>query len=101
MLEKYELSKQVIAKHDQFVDKPWEEIKTWKGEPGKERVTGVDLQIIRDLGDQITKLPSDLKPHRQIAKIYELRNQSLKNGEGIDWATAEQLAWATLIKEGY
>lgn len=63
MQEKYEISKTQKVNFDQFVDKPWEEIKAWKGAPGKERVTGVELSVLRELGDQITKLPSDLKAH--------------------------------------
>jgi 2-oxoglutarate dehydrogenase E1 component len=34
-------------------------------------------------------------------KIYELRKKSLIEGKGIDWATAEQLAFSTLMYEGF
>ena len=83
------MSKTQTINFDKYKDKPWEDIKAWKGEAGKERVTGVNLTLLKDLGDQITKLPSDLVAHKQIQKIYELRNQSIQTGEGIDWGTAE------------
>lgn len=34
-------------------------------------------------------------------KIYELRKKSIKDGKGIDWGTAEALAFSTLIHEGF
>ena len=33
-------------------------------------------------------------------KIFELRAAMIQSGEGIDWAVAEALAFATLIVEG-
>lgn len=34
-------------------------------------------------------------------KIYEARRKSIAEGKGIDWGTAEALAFATLIDEGF
>ncbi len=39
-------------------------------------------------------------PCAQIKKVYELRRQMIETGEGIDWAMAEALAFATLLSEG-
>lgn len=36
-----------------------------------------------------------------VKKIFEQRINSLKTGEGIDWGTAEALAFSSLIEEGY
>ena len=34
-------------------------------------------------------------------KIFEARTNSIQTGKSIDWGTAEALAFATLVKEGY
>ena len=34
-------------------------------------------------------------------KIFDLRVKSIKEGKEIDWGTAEALAFATLIQDGY
>ena len=34
-------------------------------------------------------------------KIFSARNKSIVDGQGIDWGTAEALAFASLINEGY
>lgn len=39
--------------------------------------------------------------HPVIQKIFNNRLTSFETGKGIDWGTAEALAFATLIDEGY
>lgn len=36
-----------------------------------------------------------------VKKIYETRRKSIQDGKGIDWGTAEALAFASLIDEGF
>ena len=62
--------------------------------------TGVDLAIISEIGNKITQLPPEGAFHPQIVKIFKARNEAINSGEGIDWGTAEALAFATLIDEG-
>ncbi len=61
---------------------------------------GVPMELLRSVGDAITTLPSDFHAHKMIRKIYDLRHQMVVSGEGIDWGTAEALAFGTLISEG-
>ena len=63
--------------------------------------TGLPKKYLAELGIQISTLPEGWIFHPQIVKIFQGRLQSLKEGKGLDWATAEHLAWATLLKEGY
>lgn len=48
----------------------------------------------------ITTLPETFKPHRAIKRIYDQRAQMIETEQGVDWATAEALAFATLLIEG-
>lgn len=64
------------------------------------RNTGVNMSLLKSVGDAITKLPADFTPHRQIKKIYEARREMIETGQGVDWATAEALAFSTLLSEG-
>lgn len=59
------------------------------------------MDELKDIGEKITSLPDDWKFHPQIKKIYELRKKSITEGKHIDWGTAEALAFASIIKEGY
>jgi 2-oxoglutarate dehydrogenase E1 component len=79
---------------------------TWsryKPEKGKDKrgVTGVDKKIIKSISDRINVIPSEINPHKTVAKVFDLRKKSIDTEKNIDWATAESLAFATLLKEGY
>jgi 2-oxoglutarate dehydrogenase E1 component len=63
--------------------------------------TGVALEVLKEVGKQITKLPSDFRAHRTVARLIERRRKMIEEGEGIDWAMAEHLAFGTLLKENF
>lgn len=60
----------------------------------------VKPEILKTVGQAISSLPENFKPHRAVKKVYEQRAQMIESGEGIDWALAEALAFATLVVEG-
>jgi 2-oxoglutarate dehydrogenase E1 component len=69
------------------------------------RETGYDLEKLRDLGLKLTEISStqstkNFTLHKQIEKIMTARRQTILDGEGIDWATAESLAFGSLLLEG-
>ena len=78
----------------------------WSGighaEEGARRgVTGVDLEVLKDVGRKLTTIPKSFTAHKTIARIMGTRRKMIEDGEGIDWATAESLAFATLLVEGF
>jgi 2-oxoglutarate dehydrogenase E1 component len=62
--------------------------------------TGVDVAVLRDIGKKITAVPQGFHIHRTIQRFLDHRAKAIETGEGIDWATAEALAFGTLLKEG-
>ena len=64
------------------------------------RNTGVPMEILKRIGKNVTTLPDEFNPHRQVKKNYENRKKAIETGEGIDWATGEMLAYGTLVHEG-
>ena len=79
---------------------------TWsryKPEKGKDKrgATGVDSNILLNISNKINEVPSDSNIHKTIKKILETRKKSIEQGFGIDWATAEALAFGSLLEEGY
>lgn len=56
---------------------------------------------LTELGKKISVLPENEKFHPQLAKIFAARNKSIVEGTGIDWGTAEALAFASLINDGH
>ena len=63
--------------------------------------TGVDVDELRAIGKKLTDIPEDFNVHRTIKRFLDNRAKMMETGEGIDWATAEALAFGTLVKEGH
>ena len=61
-------------------------------------MTSVKESELLEVGRAICQIPADFNAHKKIKKIYEDRITSIEEGKNIDWATAETLAFATVIK---
>ncbi len=79
---------------------------TWsryKPERGKDKrgVTGADTKKLLEISNKINSIPTEINIHKTIAKILDNRKLSVENKKGIDWSTAEALAFGSLLEEGY
>jgi 2-oxoglutarate dehydrogenase E1 component len=48
----------------------------------------------------LTTVPDGLAIHKTLARIVDAKRGALDSGEGIDWATAEAMAFGSLLAEG-
>ncbi len=62
--------------------------------------TGVALDTLREVGYALARVPQDFHLNPKIAKQLDAKREMIETGEGIDWATAEALAFGTLLLEG-
>ena len=79
---------------------------TWsryKPEKGKDKrgKSGVDLNKLIEISEKINNVPPEINLHKTIVKILDSRRQSVLEKKGIDWGTAEALAFGSLLEEGY
>jgi 2-oxoglutarate dehydrogenase E1 component len=76
----------------------------WQGvqrEAGPAEVkTGITEALLLDLTKRISTIPQTFHPHPKIAKLLDKRREVVEQDSGIDWGTAEALAFASLLKEG-
>src|SRR6202142_1065807 len=63
--------------------------------------TGVDLARLRVLGKAITTYPTDWHLHPRVLAIMQAREKMVNGDLALDWGCAENLAYASLIQEGY
>ena len=63
--------------------------------------TGVDMVRLRALGKAITTYPADWVLHPRVLAVMQARERMLNGDLALDWGAAENLAYATLIQEGY
>ncbi|MDN3031334.1 MAG: 2-oxoglutarate dehydrogenase E1 component [Candidatus Tisiphia sp.] len=62
--------------------------------------TGVSKNTLKELGIRLCQIPKDFPLNPKLVKLFELRANILKQDKPIDWATAEQLAFASLLNSG-
>ncbi len=78
----------------------WSRYKPDKGKD-KKGATGYDIDKLRDISNKINTIPDEFNIHKTISKILDNRKLVLKKENGIDWSTAEALAFGSLLDEGY
>jgi 2-oxoglutarate dehydrogenase E1 component len=62
--------------------------------------TAVEIDVLKEVGKTISAVPKDVKLNSKIVRQLKAKQQMFETGEGFDWATAEALAFGTLLVEG-
>src|SRR5436190_8772525 len=62
--------------------------------------TAIDEPEVRRLGQLLTTVPPGLSIHKTLQRILDAKKAMFDSGEGFDWATAEALAFGSLLAEG-
>ncbi len=64
-------------------------------------VTGVDAASLQAIGRTLTNVPAGFNIHKTLQRILDAKAETLTSGANIDWATAEALAFGSLLEDGY
>ena len=82
-----------------WLEGQWSGFRTAHGEDrrGQTSITEEQAAVV---GKAMTTVPDGLMIHSKLQRVIDGRKKALESGEGIDWATAEQLAFGTLLMEG-
>ena len=98
--EEFEAGKEFRPNKADWLDGRWSGLGRQEGEYQRGE-TAVAMDRLKEVGTGLTRLPEGLKPHRTVERMLAAKKSALEAGEGIDWATAEALAFGTLLTEGY
>jgi 2-oxoglutarate dehydrogenase E1 component len=63
--------------------------------------TAISEPTIRQLAALLTTVPDGLSVHKTLQRILDAKKAMFDDGAGFDWATAEALAFGSLIEDGY
>jgi len=116
LLSKEEINNQKIE-YKKYLEKEFNDSKNYKSdlkwydgvwsrfkpELGKDKigVSGVEKNKLLEIGKKITTIPSNFTIHKTLKKIFENKNKMFTGTADIDWSTAESLAFASLLKDGF
>ena len=81
------------------LDGNWSGIKPAQGGP-RRGDTGVDLEQLNKIGLALCNIPSEFNINTKLQRIVSQKETMITSGEGIDWATAEALAFGSLLVQG-
>ncbi len=101
-LEKdFEAAKSYKPNKADWFEGKWAGLMQLRGEEEmREETTHVDLDVLKKVGAAITRVPDGFNANRKILRQLQQKKQMFETGEGVDWATAEALAFGTLLLEG-
>ncbi len=63
--------------------------------------TAIEKKLFESLGRTLTTVPADLTIHKTLQRVLDAKKAMFDNGAGFDWATAEALAYGSLVAEGF
>jgi 2-oxoglutarate dehydrogenase E1 component len=63
--------------------------------------TAVPKDLLCSVGETLTTVPDSCRIHKTLKRILDAKKAMFESGEGFDWATAEALAFGTLVAEGH
>jgi 2-oxoglutarate dehydrogenase E1 component len=96
----FEAGKTYKADKADWLDGKWAGLALPEGEDRRGN-TSVPLPRLKSLGAAITAIPEGIDVHKNVRRVVEGRKSAIESGEGLDWATAEHLAFGSLLQDGF
>jgi 2-oxoglutarate dehydrogenase E1 component len=94
-----DVSRQIVNNIDNPLAVNWSHLKdkNWDAPVN----TSVPIETIRSLSERMLTLPKGFELHPRVAKIMDDRRKMAAGALPLDWGFAENMAYATLVKDGY
>ncbi|MEN3951898.1 2-oxoglutarate dehydrogenase E1 component [Iodidimonas sp. SYSU 1G8] len=101
MLEmEFEVAESFKPNKADWLEGRWAGLKRARGTVRRGR-TAEDVNTLRRLIETLTTAPPGFTVHRTLQRQLDRKRETLESGTGIDWATAEALAFGSLLDEGF
>jgi 2-oxoglutarate dehydrogenase E1 component len=100
--EDFSVAEGYKANKADWLDGRWAGFKAAKDhEEPRKGETGVAVAKLKDIGLKLTRVPKTFKVHRTMQRVLDARRKMIEEGQGLDWAMAEHLAFGTLLLDGF
>ncbi|MCT7376608.1 2-oxoglutarate dehydrogenase E1 component [Chelativorans salis] len=84
-----------------WLDGAWSGLRKADNEDEQRRgKTAVPVKTLKEIGKKLTEVPEGFEVHRTARRFLDNRKKMMESGEGIDWATAEALAFGSILLDG-
>jgi 2-oxoglutarate dehydrogenase E1 component len=99
--EEFEVGKDYKPNKADWLDGRWKHISHREGEDYQPGQTSVSPETMAEIGTALTRAPDGFEIHKTLARLLDSKAEMFRSGKGFDWATAEALAFGSLVTEGY
>ena len=98
--EEFEAGKVYKPNKADWLDGRWSHLDR-EGDKYQRGKTAIKKSTFDEIGKALTTVPEGVPIHRTVERLFENKAKMFESGEGFDWATAEALAFGSLLTEGY
>ncbi len=98
--EEFEAGKDYRPNKADWLDGRWSHLDR-QGDKYQRGKTAIARETFDAVGKALTGAPDKFNLHRTVGRLLDSKKQMFESGEGFDWATAEAIAFGSLLLEGY
>jgi 2-oxoglutarate dehydrogenase E1 component len=99
--EEFEAGKTYKPNKADWLDGRWSHLDRQDKDDYQRGQTAIQPETMAQVGEALTRLPDGFPVHKTVERLLETRKEMFNSGIGFDWATAEALAFGSLLTEGY
>ena len=98
--EEFEAGKNYKPNKADWLDGRWAHLDRNK-EDYQRGQTAISDATFEKVGNALSNLPDNFPAHKTVVRLLENKKKMFNDGTGLDWATAEALAFGSLLNEGF
>ena len=98
--EEFDAGKEYKPNKADWLDGRWKNMSR-EGENYEAGKTAITKKAMAEVGAGLTRVPDGFDLHKTVGRQLEAKNKMFAEGKGFDWATAEALAFGSLVTEGF
>ncbi|MGB3148800.1 MAG: 2-oxoglutarate dehydrogenase E1 component [Paracoccaceae bacterium] len=99
--EEFESGKEYKPNKADWLDGRWGQMKPKDLDNYQRGETWIKPEAMAKIGAALSRVPPGFDLHKTVARLLEAKKQMFETGKGFDWATAEALAFGSLLLEGF
>ena len=99
--EEYDVGRDYKPNKADWLDGRWKSLTTKDLENYQRGETWIKPETMAEVGRALVKAPDAFDLHKTVARLLDAKAQMFATGTGFDWATAEALAFGSLVTEGF
>ncbi|EEW24479.1 2-oxoglutarate dehydrogenase E1 component [Rhodobacter ferrooxidans] len=99
--EEFEAGKEYKPNRADWLDGRWSALSPKDLQNYQAGRTSLKPETMAEIGAALTRAPDDFDLHKTVGRLLEAKAKMFETGKGFDWATAEALAFGSLVTEGY